>query len=634
METSVAMAHKEMLCALGEHVTVTVSPDPFGFALAYKGRTVLRSDGKAAVTLLRDNFEVRAENAIDSLVTDTMIELTVRTEDPAISLRVTFRLEGRSIVFGIRAAGGASCSKTGVNFRVTEGEHWFGADIMAASQWPLSRGKVVRDPFLSTGNQTAPIWLSSKGVAIHKKDHAAIGFSFNARETGIFNLHALNARSLSFTLEFADDIRGAFLAMIGKIGKPAAVPPPVYFQKPVFNTWISFLTDVNQEGILEYIKEMRRNDFDCGIFSIDDKWMPAYGDLEFDPAKFPAPKVLIGTLKSMGLRVMLWVTPFIDKNSLNYRYAAEQDFLIRKKGKASPFFADWWNGSSALVDFSNPRAREWFVQKLNSLCAEYGIDGFKFDAGDGAFLSGEYESYATMNSWEYTDAFASLGALFPVNELRVSWLTQELGLVQRLRDKAPSWSKTDGLASLVPHGICEGLLGYPFFCADMIGGGWDECFRDGQSIDEQLFVRWTEASALFPIMQFSYAPWKLSAHNRDICRKYVELHFRFSHITCELAMECLKSGLPIVRPLFLEFPEDENVYEIDDQFLLGDRYLVAPVLTADAVSRDVYLPKGIWRDFWTGKDYEGGKLYRNYPADIQTLPLFERIGKTTTAGCA
>ncbi|HYW82544.1 MAG TPA: glycoside hydrolase family 31 protein, partial [Spirochaetia bacterium] len=253
----------------------------------------------------------------------------------------------------------------------------------------------------------------------------------------------------------------------------------------------------------------------------------------------------------------------------------------------------------------------------------YGVDGFKLDAGDAEVIAGGYDSFAPMNPWEYADEFASIGAEFEINELRVSWLTQKLGLVQRLRDKSPTWSPVDGLASIIPHGLCEGLLGYPYFCADMIGGGWDAGFQNGQPVDEELFVRWTQASALLPIMQFSYAPWRLTEKMAAICRRYVKLHEDLSGFIYCLAQDATRDGTPIVKPLFFNYPKDRSAYRVRDQFLLGDRFLVAPVLTRGARHRPVYLPEGAWRDYWSGMVFSGPRLIKAYDADLEKLPLFE-----------
>jgi len=358
---------------------------------------------------------------------------------------------------------------------------------------------------------------------------------------------------------------------------------------------------------------------------IDDTWTRHYGDLAFDAEKFPAPRRMIDGLHEQGIKVVLWVTPFVDASSSRYEEARAKGYLLLRRGSWEPFLGRWWNGQSALIDFSCPAARAWFIAGLRGLVRDFGVDGFKLDAGDAEVIAEGYDSFAPMNPWEYADAFASIGAEFELNELRISWLTQKLGLVQRLRDKSPTWSPVDGLGSIIPHGLYEGLLGYPYFCADMIGGGWDGGFRTGEPIDEELFIRWTEACALMPIMQFSYAPWRLGEKAVSVCRRYVKLHQDLSGYTYQLARAAARDGFPILRPLFYSYPDDAASWDVRDQFLLGSRFLVAPVLTRGARRRDVYLPPGRWRDFWTGALFTGPRTICAYDADLETLPLFESV---------
>ncbi|MGA2977632.1 MAG: glycoside hydrolase family 31 protein [Spirochaetia bacterium] len=553
------------------------------------------------------------------------VTLRASTETTGIDLLIDVDAMPSWIRISVRFSDDSRADALGLSFKVPDGEHWYGAEVLAASQWPLNAKPISRDPFLPTGNQTAPLWLSSGGLALFKRDHQPVGFRFHGRNEGTLRIHGRDTARFDICLSVADDIRQAHGSAISVLGVPRSAPPPEYFRKPVFCTWIEFLTDVHQQGVLDYVEAMYGSGFSCGVLMIDDKWMRRYGDMEFDPKKFPAPGRMVEALHARDIRVALWMTPFLDPDSSRYAAARERGYLLRKRGNLEPFLGRWWNGASALIDLSNPEARAWFVDGLRALVRGYGVDGFKLDAGDAEFIIGGYDSFAPMNPWEYADAFASIGAEFRINELRVSWLTQGLGLVQRLRDKAPTWSPVDGLGSIIPHGLCEGLLGYPFFCADMIGGGWDGGFRKGRPVDEELFVRWTQASALLPIMQFSYAPWRLSERAAAICRRYVELHDDLSGYIYRLAQEATRDGTPIVRPLFFGYPKDSATYRIRDQFLLGDRYLVAPVLRRGARRRPVYLPDGEWKDYWSGAALCGPRLIKAYDADLERLPLFERM---------
>jgi myogenesis-regulating glycosidase len=130
-----------------------------------------------------------------------------------------------------------------------------------------------------------------------------------------------------------------------------------------------------------------------------------------------------------------------------------------------------------------------------------------------------------------------------------------------------------------------------------------------------------------PMMQFSYAPWRLSPNTAAIVKKYALLHKDLGDYIYSLALGAKEDGSPIVKPLFFRTPEDENTYLARDQFLLGDRFLVAPVLTKGAVARDVYLPAGTWKDFWTGHVYKGGQTVKNFPAPVETLPVFVDVSR-------
>jgi alpha-glucosidase (family GH31 glycosyl hydrolase) len=333
---------------------------------------------------------------------------------------------------------------------------------------------------------------------------------------------------------------------------------------------------------------------------------------------------MIERYHSMGMKVILWATPFFEKESQNYKVAEKNRYLIMDAKGDAPYVTEWWNGQAALVDLSNPMAYEWFLGLLRNLARQYGIDGYKLDAGDGEFLAKPFTSFGQISSSKYTDLYASIGRFFDINELRVSWMVQELGLVQRLRDKDPSWSRVDGLNSLIPHGLAEGLIGYQYFCPDIIGGGLDSGFYgpDAKGIDAELFVRWAEASALMPMMQYSYAPWRMDEKSVSICRKYSKLHEDLGNYIYSLALKTSRDGTPIIRPLFFRNPEDEMTYEISTQFMLGDRFLAAPVLKKGASSRDIYLPQGTWVDFWSGKIYAGSQTLKDYPAPLEVLPMF------------
>jgi alpha-glucosidase len=214
-----------------------------------------------------------------------------------------------------------------------------------------------------------------------------------------------------------------------------------------------------------------------------------------------------------------------------------------------------------------------------------------------------------------------IGLEFPFNEYRAGWAFGGQALVSRLGDKDYSWT---AVQSLIPQMTAAGLLGYAYTCPDMIGGGQFTSFLniDASKFDQQLIVRSAQVHALMPMMQFSVAPWRiLNAENLAIVREAALLHQRFAPYIMQCAHQASQTGEPIVRSMEYAFP-NEGFPLCNDQFMLGDRYIVAPVVTKD-VSRTVKLPKGRWKDD-LGKIHKGGRTI-TIDAPLNRLPYFEKL---------
>ena len=212
-----------------------------------------------------------------------------------------------------------------------------------------------------------------------------------------------------------------------------------------------------------------------------------------------------------------------------------------------------------------------------------------------------------------------MGLKFSFNEYRACWKMGGKALAQRLQDKAHSWSD---LQVLIPQIIVQGLSGYTFCCPDMIGGGMLGTFENAENINQELVVRSAQCQALMPMMQFSVAPWRVldSTHFQAV-KNAVKIRFKFTPIIMKLARESAKTGEPIVKNMEFVFP-NQGYETLVDQFMLGDKILVAPMLVSKS-TRNVILPKGKWLAD-DGKIYKGGKTYEiNVP--LNRLPYFEKI---------
>jgi alpha-glucosidase (family GH31 glycosyl hydrolase) len=281
-----------------------------------------------------------------------------------------------------------------------------------------------------------------------------------------------------------------------------------------------------------------------------------------------------------------------------------------------PAIIKWWNGYSALLDFTNPSTVQWFNGELDRLVKDFEIDGFKFDAGDMNFYNSDALSMIPATPNRQCELFAQFGLRFPYNEYRACWKMAGQPLAQRLHDKNHTW---EDVQKLIPHMITEGLAGYTFSCPDMIGGGNWVSFLDKKTMDQDLVVRSAQIHALMPMMQFSVAPWRIldSAHLEAV-KDAVKIRKKFTSTILELARKSARNGEPIISPLEYFFP-NQGYDDIKDQFMLGENVLVAPMEKKDK-SRKVVLPKGKWLSD-DGKLYKGGTSY-TVDVPLARLPYF------------
>lgn len=349
------------------------------------------------------------------------------------------------------------------------------------------------------------------------------------------------------------------------------MPDRLLFEQPQYNTWIELIYDQNQKDILKYAHAIIDNGFPPGVLMIDDNWQEAYGNWKFHPEKFPSPKKMVEELHGLGFKVMLWVCPFVSPDTEVFRSGAKDGIFLKNSksqkatGSPSSYFNDvamvgWWNGYSALLDLSNPKGKTWFKNQLQYLVDEYGVDGFKLDAGDSDFYPDNLVSYdKQITSNTHTELFAQIGLDFPLNEYRATWKMAGKPLAQRLRDKGHNW---EDLQTLIPNITAQGIMGYAFTCPDMIGGGEFNSFINSTTIDQELIVRSAQVHALMPMMQFSVAPWRiLDQEHLAAVKSAVALRKKFTPEILRLAEEAANTGMPIVRTMEFVFPNGgyENV---------------------------------------------------------------------------
>lgn len=527
--------------------------------------------------------------------------------------------------------------------------HWFGGQELIHQLWPLERAMLDAAPFITSDNGPTglsgvltPLWITSSGAAILADDDQPLRVALNAssvqRPAWTWNLDApppfdqrpapddgtgdgllrLGGRGLRYRLVAAQDAVQAWRACLPRIGHPSAVPPETLWRSPIWTTWARFKTTIDQARIVEFADEIMAHGYPRGVMEIDDRWQTHYGDMAFDPARFPDSRAMVDALHERGFSVTCWVMPFINPDADCFDAARSHGYLLRQPD-GSPFPVRWWQGDGCLLDIANPKARQWFGDNLREMQAAAGLDGFKFDAGEAIFV-GNHAGYPCPNDYtrRYIDFVASN---CPLSEVRSGWGNQRASVLFRQWDKSSTWGADNGLKSVITGALAMSLAGYPFVLPDMVGGN---AYR-GEQADAELMIRWTQANALLPAIQFSLAPWDYGDECDRLCRAALDLRERYMD-RIETAMRgAAQSGAPVIRPVWWLAPEDERAQICDDEFLLGDRVLVAPVIQPGQSARDVYIPRGEWRGAHTGRIFAGPTALTNEPAPLDTLLVYNRI---------
>ncbi|WP_432711662.1 glycoside hydrolase family 31 protein [Pedobacter sp.] len=494
---------------------------------------------------------------------------------------------------------------------IKEGEKWFGGAVNDAHLMPFKEGYSLNLYGDTRTNQAAPLLVSTKGRFVWSEE--PFTFTFEKSRLVISNAKALTIDSAGTNLREAfQNAATRFFPSQNKL------PDTLLFSQPQYNTWIELTYNQNQKDILSYAHAIIDNGFPPGVLMIDDNWADYYGRFDFRTDRFANATAMIDTLHHLGFKVMLWISPFVSPDTEVFRtLLAKKLLLLENEGKAS--IIPWWNGYSAVLDFTNPEAKTWFHERLDHMVKQYHLDGFKFDAGDAEFYAANSVSFKKVSPNEHSRLWGEIGLSYPLNEYRAMWKMGGEPLVQRLRDKKHNW---EDLQKLIPHLTTAGLLGYQFACPDMIGGGEYGSFIGRDKLDEQLLVRSAQCSALMPMMQFSVAPWRvLSKQNLAAVKKAVETRAKYTPYIMKLVKLSATTGEPVVRSMEYEFP-DQGLAAIQGQFMLGSKYLVAPMVATGNV-KVVYLPKGTWQSD-LGKKVKGPvKIEIEVAAD--RLPVYELI---------
>ena len=403
-------------------------------------------------------------------------------------------------------------------------------------------------------------------------------------------------------------------------------------QKWVYGFHQSRWSYFTEREVLDTVNTMRKNKLPLDAIHMDIDYMEGFRVFTFDHNRFPNPKGLTEKLAAQNVKPVTIIDPGvkIDSGYFVYDEGIEQGHFA-KNPDGTVYEGEVWPGPAVFPDFTQEKTRRWWGDKLKTM-TDVGIRGIWNDMNEPANFTGQLPDdvrFSTGSHDEIHNVYGHLMAEATYDGLRKADNRRPFVLTRACCAGSQRFCSgwTGDNHSLWAHMQLSltqmmnlGLSGMYMVGSDVGGFGSDTT--------PELLIRWFQLGAISPFFRDHYAkgtrnqePYAFDRATMDACREALDLRYHLLPYLYDLAHE----DMPILRPLVLEFPEDPICRELTDQCMLGDRLLAAPVMTPGVTARAVYLPKGVWFDYYTGKRYSGGR-YVLAEAPLDRMPLFARGG--------
>ncbi|HJA12536.1 MAG TPA: alpha-xylosidase [Candidatus Mediterraneibacter merdipullorum] len=468
-----------------------------------------------------------------------------------------------------------------------------------------------------------PFYVSSRGYGI-LVDHAGdVSFEIGSEKVECVQFSA-QGESLAYYVVGGNEPKDAVSGYTALTGRPAL--PPAW----TFGLWLttSFSTDYDEEIVTGFLDGMKERDIPLRVFHFDSFWMHGFEWCNFawDSETFPEPEAMLERYHRRGLKLCVWINPFIAQNSRLFDEAAESGYLLRKRD-GSIWQTDMWQAGMGIVDFTNPDAEKWYVGQLERL-VDMGVDSFKTDFGERIPVKDIvwHDGSDPVKMHNYYS--------FLYNRAVFSLLERKLG---RGRAAVFGRAATAGCQQFPVHwggdctanylsmaetlrgGLSAGMGGIGFWSHDM--SGFEQCATP------DLYKRWCAFGLLSSHSRLhggtTYrVPWLFDEESCDVLRFFVNLKCTLMPYLYGKAVESHEKGIPMLRAMVLEYPDDRACRYLDLQYMLGDALLVAPVFRPDG-DVEYYLPDGKWVHLLSEKTVQGGAWKRETYGYL-SLPLFVR----------
>lgn len=526
------------------------------------------------------------------------------------------------------------------HFRILPDEHFYGFGERVAGYLNNEfdqRGTKVKMRRRGTQGVYVPFFMSTAGYGLWVANS----------EIGAFDLGKQNAEKLilkyetsqlQYTIFYGPEFPEILNQFTQATGRP--ILPPQW----AFKNW-KWRNEIKGDWELyEDARKLRHLDLPAGVTILDRPHFTAALDFRFNPFQYPNPQKLIDDLHRKGWRVILWAVPFVEKQTQLYAEGAAKGYFLKHSD------GSYFSGNDCrrpktpkpkydvyFVDFTNPAAVEWWKGYLHQIL-RLGADGFKLDRSDELLAISEdviysngrnarqmYNEYATLYAKVFYEACREIRGDDFVILSRPGFTGAQKYAIFFSGDTDPTW---EALRMNLFSMLRTSLSGFPHWSHSV--GGYRCKERFGYTPTRECFIRWVQLGCFSPVFDrgglWFEEPWDYDENTLRIFRYYAKLHTELNPYIYSLAGQAHQSGLPIIRPLVLNCQTDTVTHQIKDEYLFGNSFLVAPIIDRTTSRRTVYLPAGIWRDFWNDDSKITGPQQIEVNPPLHQIPIFIKEG--------
>jgi alpha-D-xyloside xylohydrolase len=478
--------------------------------------------------------------------------------------------------------------------------------------------------------KNVPFYLTNRGYGVFVNDPGRVSYEVGSEVVSRVQF-SIQAETLEYFVIYGPTPLEVLRKYTALTGRPAL--PPAWS----FGLWLttSFTTSYDEQTVTSFVDGMAERNLPLSVFHFDSFWMREFHwcDFEWDPRTFPDPEGMLSRLKAKGLKICVWINPYIAQRSRLFAEGSDKGYLL-KRPDGSVWQWDRWQAGMALVDFTNPDAAAWYASKLKALM-DMGVDCFKSDFGERVptdVVWHDGSDPVRMHNY-YTHLY---------NRTVFELLEKERGAGDAVlfarsataggQQFPVHWggdceSTFESMAESLRGGLSLAASGFGYWSHDI--GGFEG------TPDPDTFKRWIAFGLLSSHSRLhgseSYrVPWLVDEESVNVLREFTSLKLRLMPYLYQAAVHAHNTGEPVMRPMVVQFPDDPGCAALDRQYMLGPDVLVAPVFSPDGLV-DFYLPEGRWSHLLSGEMLEGPRWVRA-AYDVHSVAVFARPGSVIATG--